>query len=168
MSNKDKRHGFVVGTFVVSSLTAYPSASFPDEGYSLKEIKTMEACYWLSREIPSEGLCGEKMRPDLDTLIREAEKGNSIAAMRLGQLYSSGSWDTEENPAKALKWYTRAAELGDRYSQRRVGYAYEFGRMGVQADTRMAIKYYKMATENGIYPDLEKRIKKLEETLKNE
>lgn len=169
MAEKDRFHSLSAGAFLLTGLASYASAepSFePDDDiFSLKEIHTMQPCYWLSREIPAEGLCGQKMKPDIKVLTQEAEKGNSIAAMRLGQLYGSGNWGINQDSAKAVKWYTRAAQLGDRQSQIRLAQAYEFGRLGVQQDFRSAVRFYTMATENGIYPDLEERIEKLEKML---
>lgn len=166
MVEKIKLQHLAVGAFIVTGLVPYVSASTPeDDIFELKEIHVMPKCYWLSREIPGEGLCGAKMRPDTKVLIQEAEKGNSVAAMRLGQLFATGNWGVNRDYPKALSWYTRAADLGDRYSQIRLGNAYEFGRLGVNKDIRLAIKYYRMATENGIYPDLEERIDNLERKL---
>jgi len=166
MIEKDRFQRLAASAFLVTSLGSHASAAPSDDDiFSLKEIHTMQRCYWLSREIPAEGLCGEKMRPDVKVLIQEAEQGNSIAAMRLGQLYGSGNWGINQDLAKAVKWYTRAAQLGDRQSQVRLAQAYEFGRLGVQQDIHSAIRFYMMATENGIYPDLEERIEKLEKML---
>lgn len=169
MAEKDRFQRLVAGAFVVTSLTTYTSSASDtlpeDDIFSLKEVHTMQPCYWLSREIPAEGLCGQKMKPDIKVLIQEAEKGNSIAAMRLGQLYGSGNWGISQDTAKAVKWYTRAAQLGDHQSQIRLAQAYEFGRLGVQQDIQLAVRFYTMATENGIYPDLEERIEKLEKML---
>lgn len=166
MTNKRKYQDLVVGTVVVASLSVSPSISFSvDDGFTLKEAHAMERCYWLTRKLPGEGLCGERMRPDVSVLVREANKGNNIAAMRLGQLYRSGTWGVELNLAKAIHWYTRAAELGDQYSQLLLAHAYELGSMGAEKDLKQALKFYKMATENGLYPDLEEHISELEETL---
>lgn len=166
MAEKDRLQRFAVGAFIVTGLTACTSAaSSKDDIFSLKETHTMQRCYWLSRGIPAEGLCGQKMKPDLKVLIHEAEKGNNIAAMRLGQLYATGNWGIKQDLDKAIQWYSHAAKLGDRYSQMRLGLAYEFGRIGVENDMDLAIRYYKMASESGIYPDLEEKIEKLEKTL---
>jgi len=163
MHKKNKFQRLTVGAFVVTSLTSYSSTVFPkDDIFSMKETFTMQPCYWLSREIPAEGLCGEKMRPDMNVLLEEAEKGNTIAAMRLGQLYRSGNWGVKQNFSKAMHWFTRAANQGDRYSQKQVAIAYEFGRLGVEENIPLAIQFYKMITENGIYPDLEEKIENLE------
>ena len=163
MAKKDKFQRLTVGAFVVTSLTTYSSTALPeDDIFSIKETFTMQPCYWLSREIPAEGLCGEKMRPDTKVLTQEAKKGNTIAAMRLGQLYRSGNWGVKQDFSKSVHWFTRAAEQGDTYSQRQLALAYEFGRLGVQENIPLAIKFYKMAVENGIYPELEEKIENLE------
>ncbi len=166
MTSKDRFHSLKAGAFVVTSLTAYSSTVVPEnEIFSMKETFTMQPCYWLSREMPGEGLCGAKMQPDTNVLIQEANKGNYIASMRLGQLYRSGDWGVKQDLSKAVKWFTRAANQGDRYSQRQLALAYEFARMGLEENIPLAIRYYKMATENGIYPDLEERIENLEKIL---
>ncbi len=166
MVGKTKFQHLAIGTFIVTGVGFYTTKAFPEEDiFSVREIHVMPKCYWLSREIPAEGLCGEKMRPDTSVLIQEAEKGNSVAAMRLGQLFGTGNWGVNRDLPEAIKWYTHAASLGDRYSQIRLGNAYEFGRLGVKKDIRSSVKYYKMATENGIYPDLEERIENLERKL---
>ena len=163
MGDRIKSKAFALSAIFLTGVSSSISAENDnDDIFSLEPIHKMNPCYWLSREIPGEGLCGAKMRPDVKVLIKEAEKGNSIAAMRLGQLYAGGNWGIEQNSIKAVKWYIRAAELGDRPSQIKLGHAYEFGRLDVEPDIRKAIKFYTMATENGIYPDLEEKIKKLE------
>ena len=166
---KTKRQKFALSAILFSGLTTnVPAAQDNEDIFSLEPVHKMNPCYWLSREIPDEGLCGAKMRPDIKVLIQEADKGNSIAAMRLGQLFDSGNWGIEQDSKKAIKWYTRAAELGDRQSQLRLGQAYEYERMGAKRDIRLAVKYYTMATENGVYPDLEEKIKKLEKIITNQ
>jgi len=166
MARKNKFQRLAVGAFIATGLGSYTTTALSEEDiFSLKEVHVMPKCYWLSREIPAEGLCGAKMRPDTSVLIQEAEKGNSVAAMRLGQLFGTGNWGVNRDLPEAVRWYTQAANLGDRYSQIRLGNAYEFGRLGVQKDIRLAIRFYKMATENGIYTDLEERIDNLERKL---
>lgn len=167
MSKKDKKQAKILGAFLVSSMTAWgTSAPASANPFGVEEKpRTMERCYWLSREIPAEGLCGEKMRPDVTILMIEAEKGNNIAAMRLGQLFGTGNWGVTQDYAEAVKWYQHGARLGDRYSQLQLGQAYEFGRLGVKRDLASAIQYYKMATETGLYPQLEDKIERLEAKL---
>lgn len=164
MAELDKLQYLAAGALIATGLSSFSvTVSSEEDIFALKP--TMQRCYWLTREIPAEGLCGEKMRPNTETLIREAKKGNSIAAMRLGQLYASGNWGVKLDQEEAIKWFTYAAKLGDRYSQIRLAHAYEFGRMGMTKDISMAIRFYTMATENGLYPDLEEKIEKLERRL---
>jgi len=166
MSDREKLQHLAISAFIATSLASYSTSSVAgDDIFELKETPKMQRCYWLSRTIPAEGLCGEKMRPDTDILKDEAKKGNSIAALRLGQLYSSGNWGINQDLNQAIEWFTHAAELGDRYSQLQLGNAYEFGRMGVERNIKTAIKFYRMATENGIYPDLEEKIERLEKRV---
>lgn len=167
MSKKDKSQPRLIGAIVVTGLAAYSGSMLADDNpFGVEEKpKTMERCYWLSRQIPAEGLCGERMRPDLTILMIEAEKGNNIAAMRLGQLFGSGNWGINQDYEQAIKWYQHGAKLGDRYSQLQLGQAYEFGRLGVTRDLAKAIKYYTMAAETGLYPQLENKIERLEAKL---
>jgi TPR repeat protein len=165
MKEKERFPHVAIGAFIMTSLGGHVSHSSAEEVFAVKEVQTMQRCYWLSREIPGEGLCGEKMRPDTAVLKREAVNGNTIAAMRLGQLYGSGNWGVTQDVKEAIKWYARAAELGDRYSQLQLAHTYEYGRMNVEKDIRKAIYYYRMATENGIYPQLEKKLEQLERKL---
>src|SRR5210317_835704 len=110
MGSEKKGQKFAISALLISGLSSAVSATQNDEDiFSLEPVHKMNPCYWLSREIPGEGLCGAKMRPDVKVLIREAEKGNSIAAMRLGQLYGGGNWGVEQDKAEAIKWYIRAA-----------------------------------------------------------
>jgi len=161
MSNSNfKLSRLAVSAIILSGINQTDTRA--DEIFAIKEVHTMSRCYWLSKEIPSEGLCGEKMRPDVKVLIEEAHKGNSLAALRLGQLYGEGNWGVDLDLNEAVKWYKRSAQLGERNAQLRLGQAYEFGRMGITKDLKTAIKYYKMATEGGIYTDLENRIEELE------
>jgi len=170
MAWNEKLPRLVVGAFIVSGLSPLSAtAQADDDVFSIEEKPySMQRCYWLSRQIPAEGLCGEKMRPDLNILKREANAGNNIAAMRLGQLYRSGNWGITLDLKEAVKWFQHGAKLGDRYSQLQLARAYEYGRMGVEQNTFLAVEYYKLATENGIYPDLEEKIEKLERKLAKE
>ena len=163
MSEKKKIQHIAVGAFIATGLSSIASSvTAGDEIFNFKDVTTMQPCYWLSREIPAEGLCGEKMRPDINVLIKYAKNGNNIAAMRLGQLYSSGNWGIEKDLKESVKWYQHAAELGNRHSQLRLGLAYEHGRMEVKKNLDLSIKYYRMANDNGIYPDIEEKIERLE------
>jgi TPR repeat protein len=167
MAKKDKKQRSIIGAFVVSGLAAYSGSTLADDNpFGVQEKPhTMERCYWLSRQIPAEGLCGEKMRPDVTILMIEAEKGNNIAAMRLGQLFGTGNWGVKQDYKQAIKWYEHGVKLNDRYSQLQLGQAYEFGRLGVKRDLTKAIKYYNMAAETGLYPQLENKIERLEAKL---
>ena len=170
MAREDKFSRLVITAFVVTGLSPCSNSGLAeDDIFSVQENpRPMQRCYWLSRQIPAEGLCGEKMRPDINILTQEAKNGNNIAAMRLGQLYRSGNWGIPLDLKKAVKWFHHGAKLGDRYSQLQLARAYEYGRMGVEQDIFLAVEYYKMATENGIYPDLEEKIEKLEKKLAKE
>ena len=123
-------------------------------------------CYWLEAKITAEGLCGEKMRPDMPLIIKEAEEGNILAAYRLGQLYTSGAWGVEEDIQQGVEWYRRSAEGGFRLSQIKLGFMYEHGR-GIEPDLVRAVYWYEQAIEHGMYPDLEDKVLRLREQLES-
>ena len=155
MSRKSNLYHLTASAIILSGLgSGILVAEEKKEVFNLQPVKKMNKCYWLEHMVPDEGLCGAKMSPDTQALVEEAKKGNNRAALRLGQLYSSGSWGVRQDSAKAIKWYTHAAELGNHLSQIRIAQAYEFGRMGAPVDYEQAIKYYSMATAKGGNADL--------------
>lgn len=147
------------------SITAAPVAGDElDESESPFSV-TGAKCYWLAGRFPPEGLCGERMRPDMAMLRSAAANGHAFAAFRLGQWHASGNWGVEQNDAMAYRWFRRAAEGGVRAAQLRLARAYEFGRLGLQRDVVKAIHYYELAVEDGLYPDLEDRLTLLRSKL---
>ena len=118
--------------------------------------------YWLHSVVPDEGLCGNKMQPNISIITKEAEHGNEFAAFRLGQLYRAGNWGIVKDINKARYWFERAAKGGQRSAQIIMGQAYEFGRLKLQPDTHRAIVYYKMANKLKFESDIKDRIVQLE------
>ena len=76
-----------------------------------------------------------------------AAKGYARAQNRLGVHYKFGR-GVEEDPKKAVEWYTKAAEQGDAKAQCNLGVCYEHG-MGVEKDLAKAVKWYTKAAEQG-------------------
>jgi TPR repeat protein len=165
------KNPYKIGTFavVIGATLANSAAGFEPVG---KESQTVvpkkydpSRCYWLEGKITAEGLCGEKLRPDVPRIIEEAKRGNGLAAYRLGQLYSSGQWGVERDQKKGAEWYRLAAENGLRQAQVKLGFMYEFGRDGVERDLKEALRWFEAATENGLYPDMEDKVQRLREKL---
>lgn len=127
-----------------------------------QEKTTPSRCYWLNTVVPDEGLCGNKMQPNVPLMTREAENGNAFAAFRLGQLYRAGNWGVDKDINKSRHWFERAAKGGQRSAQIIMGQAYEFGRLKLQPDARRAIAYYKMANKLKFESDVNNRIIQLE------
>jgi hypothetical protein len=121
--------------------------------------------YWLHSAVPDEGLCGNKMQPNIPAITKEAENGNEFAAFRLGQLYRAGSWGIAQDINKAKHWFEIAAKGGQRSAQIIMGQAYEFGRLKVQFDALRAIAYYKLANKLKFESDINERIVRLQKTL---
>lgn len=133
---------------------------------SISNSKKYDAsrCYWLEAKITGEGLCGEKMQPNMPQIIDEAENGNALAAFRLGQLYARGSWGVTQDFKESEKWFRMSAKGGFRTSQLKLALMYEYGR-GAERNLKEALYWYKAAAEHGLYPDLEEKIMALEERL---
>jgi hypothetical protein len=97
--------------------------------------------YWLEGGI---GYCGEAMKPDIKLIKEEALQGNFMAAFRLGQVYSAGSWGEKHDETEAVKWFRLSADGGMADAMVKLGLAYEFGR-GVGLDYQEAIMWYEKA-----------------------
>ncbi|MQY44999.1 hypothetical protein GAO09_02785 [Rhizobiales bacterium RZME27] len=76
-----------------------------------------------------------------------AEKGNAVAAFKLGELYEHGA-GVAEDPVQAFNWYIRSAAKNDKHGQLKVGWCYQKG-IGVQADLKIAAIWYRVSAENG-------------------
>lgn len=75
-----------------------------------------------------------------------AEKGNSVAAFKLGELYEHGT-GLAKDPTLAFNWYMRSAAKNDKHGQLKVGWCYQKG-IGVQADPAIAAIWYRVSAEN--------------------
>jgi TPR repeat protein len=89
----------------------------------------------------------EGMNPNLGSLYRRAEAGDSGAMVGLGFAYGNGqgvSTDYQE----AVRWYRKAAEAGRPYGMFDLGVCYETGR-GVEKDYQQALTWYRKAAQVG-------------------
>ncbi|TDK35637.1 sel1 repeat family protein [Rhizobium deserti] len=91
-----------------------------------------------------------KGRQDLKTTARyfrvSAEKGNAVAAFKLGEIYENGI-GLPKDPIQAFTWYMRAAARNDKDGQLKVGWCYQKG-IGVQPDPQIAAIWYRISAEN--------------------
>lgn len=67
-------------------------------------------------------------------LLGKAAKGDPQAEFELGERYKNGSWDVEQNDAKAVAWISRAAKSGHKIAMKSLADIYEKGRLGVAVD----------------------------------
>ncbi|MDG1074549.1 MAG: tetratricopeptide repeat protein, partial [Methylophilaceae bacterium] len=73
----------------------------------------------------------------------KAEKGNAVAQLNLGFMYSSGQ-GVAQDYKEAVKWYRLAAEQGYVAAQTNLGFMYSSGQ-GVAQDYKEAVKWYRLA-----------------------
>ena len=137
----------------ISELNAEDTSAIP----SISSESKASRCYWLDGKITGEGLCGAKMSPDIPLISKEAENGNTLAAFRLGQLYSTGSWGVQRDTEESIKWFKLSAKGGFWSAQVKLGFIYEHGR-GADRDLKESVYWYGQAAEQGMYPDLEEKI----------
>ena len=76
-----------------------------------------------------------------------AEKNDSQAQFRLGNMYDMGNGVTQ-NYAEAMKWYLKSANQGNVSAQNNIGCMYDKGH-GVKQDYSEANKWYQKAAEQG-------------------
>lgn len=154
MTIKKKPLALAVGAVSVISL-AYMQLPLSDDEMFIMDDVARE--YWLKGGI---GLCGSKMRPDIPEIKTDADKGNVIAAFRLGQLYEGGSWGVARDLKEAAVWFGKAAEGGLYDAQIYMGRAYEQGN-GVDIDIQKALEWYEKALRQRSSPYLEEKIQQL-------
>jgi TPR repeat protein len=147
------------------AITAITSTSYVLSDHPVEEQKELfmmeEAAmdYWLRGGI---GYCGAEMRPDFNEIKHAARDGNMIAAFRLGQVYSSGTWGMPRDDKEAVKWFRMAAEGGHLESMLKIGLAYELGK-GVAQDNKQASEWYwQVLRKKGNDAVLEEKIRRLE------
>ena len=83
-------------------------------------------------------------------LQKQAQKGNTDAMWRLGQIYQAGNdlLNIPENLQQAAFWYEKAADLGYMYAQSSLGILYIMG-LGVPKNYKKAVELYKKAADQG-------------------
>ncbi len=89
----------------------------------------------------------------LDWFKKAADKGNDMAQLKLGLMYSFGE-GVRKNKKEAMTWYLKAANQGNLGAQTNVGHNYESGQ-GVKKDYLEALNWYRMAADQG-YPDAQR------------
>ncbi len=165
------KNPYNIGTLTAvlgASLLTPTSELKAENGDSLSGIYSeskASRCYWLEAKITAEGLCGEKMQPDIPLITEEAEHGNTLAAFRLGQLYSTGSWGAPRDIEESIKWFRVSAKGGFWSAQVKLGFVYEHGR-GIERDLKQAVYWYEQAAEQGMHPDLEEKVLLLQEKIR--
>lgn len=165
-SNNIKILGIAIGAVVIPFFSS-PFYAKEIHKTNIQNNTFLSTSYWLHSVIPDEGLCGNKMQPNMAVITKEAENGNEFAAFRLGQLYRAGSWGVVQDIYKARHWFERAAKGGQRSAQIIMGQAYEFGRLKLQFDARRAIAYYKLANKLKFESDINDRIVQLKKILES-
>jgi len=163
MQKKSRKLALVsaVGIAITTiTTTSYVLSDHPVE--EQKDLFMMEEAamdYWLRGGV---GYCGAEMRPDFDEIKQAARDGNHIAAFRLGQVYSSGTWGMPQDDKEAVKWFRMAADGGHLESMLKMGLAYELGK-GVGQNDRQAAEWYRQVLgKKGSDAVLEEKIRKLE------
>ena len=76
-----------------------------------------------------------------------AERGDAIAAFRLGKMYYSGQ-GVSQDYVEAIRWYRKAADQGNTKAQYSIGYMYDLGK-GVPQDYAEALRWYRKAADQG-------------------
>ncbi len=84
---------------------------------------------------------------DIDSIRREAEKGNSTAQFKLGHAYDFGDGVAKDHD-QAIVWYQKAASQGNASAQTMIGYCYEIG-YGLPQDFVQAAAWFRKAAEKG-------------------
>lgn len=165
-NNHIKKFGIAISAVMLPVLST-PFYAKEIQKQNIQEKISPSSSYWLYSVIPDEGLCGNKMKPNISAITKKAENGNEFAAFRLGQLYRAGSWGIAQDFYKARHWFERAAKGGQRSAQIIMGQAYEFGRLKLAYDARRAIAYYKLANKLKFEADINERIVQLQKTLES-
>jgi len=68
--------------------------------------------------------------------------------VKIGNLYSEGSWLVTKNDQTALEWYRKAALQGDPEGRYKLGLCYDQG-LGVPKNITLARQWYRKAAEDG-------------------
>ena len=89
--------------------------------------------------------CAEET--ELERTKRQANEGDAMAQLRLGEMYNFGE-GIPHDYKEAAKWYRKSAEQGQSKAQCNLGFMYENGR-GVPQDYKEAVVWYRMSADQG-------------------
>ena len=78
-------------------------------------------------------------------LMEKAAEGDPQAEYELGERYKNGTWDVEQNDARALAWISRAARSGHKVAMKTLAAIYAKGKLGVSADQNKAKQWQQRA-----------------------
>jgi TPR repeat protein len=85
----------------------------------------------------------------VETLVKLAQDGNSLAQFRLGSLYYHGE-GIPEDETKAIYWWKKSAASGNVEAMYQIGHAYLFGsgvaKTVVDPDREAAVWYFQAAS----------------------
>jgi TPR repeat protein len=84
---------------------------------------------------------------DIERLTENAQNGDAIAQMNVGNIYYKGQ-GVPQNYANAAKWYIQAAEQGIAEAQCMLGFMYDKG-YGVPQNYAEALKWSRKAADQG-------------------
>ncbi|KAG0235951.1 hypothetical protein BGW42_004406 [Actinomortierella wolfii] len=90
----------------------------------------------------------DKNQSEVVSLLDAAQKGDSEAQIRLGNLYKHGQGGAEKSDSDAVAWYRKAAEQGVAQAQFNLGKMYDEGLGIAQSDTE-AVTWYRKAADQG-------------------
>lgn len=151
---------------VLALLAAGAAAYFLMRGNSTPAVAmTMDSC----RQNVNAGLDPVQAREQGELLAKErklgdcqlllykyaAQKGDVVAARRMGVFYDPDTWSKETspmpapNPLEAARWHKQAADGGDMESQYRYGMLLKLGRTEENDAPEKAVVYLKKAQDAG-------------------
>lgn len=127
---------------------------------------TMLVAAGIGRRELSDAVRADNFQPILDKLIPNAEKGDVIAQLALGDLYTLGQ-GMKADTSEAFKWYTKAAEKNNAIAFYKLGPMYCEGE-AVSPDLAACYMYFLLAkkyADKDSLPAIEETIKMLDENL---
>jgi hypothetical protein len=77
-------------------------------------------------------------------LVEAAERGDGVAACRLGDMYRVGEGGLRYSSKQTFRWYSRSALAGDANGQCNLGACYEHG-LGCTQSYLKAVKWYRLS-----------------------
>ena len=78
----------------------------------------------------------------------EKNPTDPAAQIKLGDIYSSGTWKISKNDETAAFWYGKAALQGDAEGEYHLGLCYEHG-LGIPKNEALAVRWFLKAAEAG-------------------